>query len=124
MANEYFGLCLPVLLSRLAFPERSQTDLQLTDMALALAAYRSDQGRYPADPAKLVPNYLVEMPRDHFTGAKFVYKREGKGYVLYSVGPNGVDDGGRGPNMQLPPGASPDQGPGSAGDDVGFGVAE
>ncbi len=124
MANEYFGVLLPALLLRLTSQERAQTQLQLTDMAFALAAYRSDHGQYPADLAKLVPKYLDELPTDHFTGAKFVYKREGKGYVLYSLGPNGFDDGGRGQYMQPPPGASPDQGPGPTGDDVGFRVAE
>lgn len=32
---------------------------------------------------------------DRFSDRLFVYRREGAGYVLYSVGRDGKDDGGR-----------------------------
>ena len=35
------------------------------------------------------------MPEDVFSGGPFRYKREGAGYLLYTVGPIGKDDGGR-----------------------------
>ncbi len=56
---------------------------------LALAREWADKGAYPeALPAGLV---------DPFTGQALVYRREGAGYVLYSVGPDGKDDGGKAP---------------------------
>ncbi len=39
--------------------------------------------------------YLAEVPQDLFTGRPLVYRRTKQGYVLYSVGANGRDDGGR-----------------------------
>ena len=36
------------------------------------------------------------MPGDVFTGKPLVYRLDGAGYVFYSVGMNGKDDGGRG----------------------------
>jgi hypothetical protein len=60
----------------------------------ALAAYRADHGAYPAELTVLVPKYLPAIPEDLFSGGPLRYKREGPGYVLYSVGPNGKDDGG------------------------------
>jgi hypothetical protein len=41
-----------------------------------------------------VPKYIAELPRDRFSGADYIYRLEGTGYVLYSVGYNGADDGG------------------------------
>ena len=68
---------------------------RLRDLAFLLASYRRDHGRYPATLRQLVPHYVSELPPDPFSGADLHYRPEGKGYVLYSVGPNGRDDGGR-----------------------------
>jgi hypothetical protein len=60
-----------------------------------LAAYRADQGAYPATLADLVPKYVAEIPRDVFNGAGLHYQANGGGYLMYSVGGNGKDDGGK-----------------------------
>ncbi len=44
----------------------------------------------------MVPKYLAEVPKDVFLDAELHYKLDGDGYLLYSVGMNGHDDGGRG----------------------------
>ena len=67
----------------------------LTKLAFSLAAYRADHGSYPARLDDLVPKYAREIPKDVFTAADLHYKPDGDGYVLYSVGPNAKDDGGR-----------------------------
>ncbi|MBO0700958.1 MAG: hypothetical protein J2P46_21365, partial [Zavarzinella sp.] len=64
-------------------------------VALALAAYRADAGRYPARLAELAPKYLPEVPGDLFSGGPLVWRPEGDGYLLYSVGVNGLDEDGR-----------------------------
>jgi hypothetical protein len=43
----------------------------------------------------LVPNCLSTMPADPFNGQPLIYRPEGTNWLLYSVGPDGVDDGGR-----------------------------
>jgi hypothetical protein len=64
-------------------------------LSLALARYRAEhQGEYPKTLAELTPKYLAEVPKDPFGDGDLHYKREGDGYVLYSVGINGRDDGG------------------------------
>jgi hypothetical protein len=35
-----------------------------------------------------------DLPDDPFTGKPFLYRPQGIGYLLYSVGPNGKSDGG------------------------------
>ena len=70
---------------------------QVNNLAFALAAYRADHGTYPAKLADLKPKYVKTIPTDMFNGdADLHYVRKGGGYRLYSVGPNGIDDGGRG----------------------------
>ena len=66
--------------------------------ALALEAYRAEHSRYPATLAELVPRYLSEIPTDPFSldGHPLRYRSEpsGDGCLLWSIGPDGVDDGG------------------------------
>jgi hypothetical protein len=64
-------------------------------VAFALAAYRAGAGRYPARLDDLAPKYLPAVPGDIFSGKPLVYRPDGNGYLLYSVGVNGTDDGGR-----------------------------
>jgi len=79
--------------------EQNQRNLYL---AFALAAYRSDMGRYPAKLDQLAPKYIDEVPDDLFSGKALVYRATGNGYLLYSVGLNGKDEGGRGPDDDPP----------------------
>jgi hypothetical protein len=72
--------------------EQVQADLQV---ALALAAYRAETGRYPANLKELAPKYIDKVPGDLFSGTALVYLPTETGYRLYSVGANGTDDGGR-----------------------------
>jgi hypothetical protein len=51
----------------------------------------------------LVPQLLSAMPADPFDGKPLRYHRLTKGYVVYSVGVDGHDDGGR----EKPPGLKP-----------------
>jgi hypothetical protein len=62
---------------------------------LACRLYKSRTGRYPDSLEALVPGILKEVPIDPFTGKALVYRREGEGFVVYSLGTNEKDDGGR-----------------------------
>ena len=55
-------------------------------------------------PARLLPGETgrpcarvrrPRSPQDIFSGGALHYKPQADGYLLYSVGPNGIDDGGR-----------------------------
>lgn len=72
----------------------TKNELLLT--AFALRAYRLDHGAYPAALASLVPGYLKEVPADPFAlSGSLHYKRVGTKYLLYSIGPDGKDGGGK-----------------------------
>ena len=62
--------------------------------ALAVERYRLANQALPENLKKLVPTYLKEIPVDPFDGQPLRYKKLDKGYVIYSVGENGIDDGG------------------------------
>jgi hypothetical protein len=76
--------------------ERTQQNHDNLLVALALAAYQRDHGSYPPDLGLLTPKYLDKIPADLFSGQPLIYKTTVKGYLLYSVGVNGKDDGGKG----------------------------
>jgi hypothetical protein len=65
-------------------------------LAFALAAYRGEHGRYPEQLDALAPTYLAAVPTDLFSGKALVYRRLKEGYLLYSVGVNGLDEQGHG----------------------------
>ena len=80
--------------SAIEMQDRANTDLELTRLAAALAVFRAEHGQYPAKLTDLVPRLIRRLPVDHYNAKPIIYKRTSDGYLLYSVGDNGVDDGG------------------------------
>jgi hypothetical protein len=65
-------------------------------LEFALRAYRLQHGNYPQTLSELVPGYLQKIPNDPFaTHSPLKYKRNKTAYILYSIGPDGKDDGGK-----------------------------
>jgi len=62
---------------------------------LACKLYKNRNGAYPENLEALVPGILSDVPIDPFTGKPLVYRREGEGFIVYSLGSNEKDDGGR-----------------------------
>jgi hypothetical protein len=94
----FANLILSGLLSSLkrgfAVEDSANARLELTRVAAALALYRAEHDRYPEKLDDVVPDIMKELPRDLFHAKPYVYKPEGQGYLLYSTGENGVDEGG------------------------------
>ncbi|HOW86537.1 MAG TPA: hypothetical protein P5119_11805 [Candidatus Aminicenantes bacterium] len=80
-----------------AFMKEAQLEATLLAARTGLACrlYKSRTGSYPESLGALVPDLLKEVPIDPFTGQPFVYRREGEGFIVYSLGSNQKDDGGR-----------------------------
>jgi len=68
---------------------------EATALLIELRRYYLKEGRWPEQLEELAENGL---PAEHLTdplrGERFVYRRTQNGFVLYSVGANGRDDGG------------------------------
>lgn len=75
---------------------KPQTRMLLSETAIALERYRlANHNQLPATLQNLVPAYLPAVPDDPFDGKSLRYNRLPKGYLLYSVGEDGVDNGGK-----------------------------
>lgn len=74
---------------------RLQVQRQMTPIVLALGAFRSRHGRYPENLESLVPDYLDRLAEDPYGDGPYKYRCTAEGCRVYSVGPNGEDDGGR-----------------------------
>jgi hypothetical protein len=61
---------------------------------LAIERHRLSNSNLPNKLDELVPAYLATIPVDPFDGQLLRYKKLAKGYVVYSVGEDGKDDGG------------------------------
>jgi hypothetical protein len=74
---------------------RNEALIRCALVALAVERYRRDKQRWPDGLASLVPRYLREVPADPFDGAPLRYRKLADGVVIYTLGPDGMDDGGR-----------------------------
>lgn len=64
-------------------------------IGIACKIFKTKEGRFPEKISELVPDILAEEPVDPFTGDPFIFKLHEEGYIVYSVGSNEKDDGGR-----------------------------
>jgi len=69
-------------------------EVGLMRIGLGLGAYRTECGEYPDSLDGLRRALKWDVPEDPFSGKDFVYRREGAGDLLYSIGPDLKDNGG------------------------------
>jgi len=94
------------VLSSLFLPSLTKTAIKdaqvfarsrLAVAAIGVERFRLAKGNLPEDLRELVPGFLPSVPIDPFDGAPIRYRRLTKGYVVYSIGSDGHDDGGKEP---------------------------
>ena len=69
-------------------------------VAIAATKFRIAHDGLPEKAASLVPDFLPFLPKDAFLkDSRLRYSNKDDGVAIYSVGPNGKDDGGPGPEM-------------------------
>lgn len=64
-------------------------------IGIAAERYRRATGQWPASLEALTPDYLERLPKDPFNGQKIILKRDADGLLVYTVGDDGIDDGGK-----------------------------
>ena len=87
-------LCSGAVLHALRQPSARRTYLLHMALGIELEMHRRRTESYPESLDDLTLTYLKKPPVDPFTGLPLLYKQEGEGYLLYSAGENGVDNGG------------------------------
>lgn len=87
----YTRLALPSFDRAASRFARAEATLGMARAAVALNRFRATQGAYPGALSALGPSARLIDP---FTGRAYGYRPEGTGFVLYSVGEDGIDSGG------------------------------
>lgn len=84
-----------------SFADQDRLTERALEVSLALERFRCEHRGYPASLDELVPHYLRALPLDPWSGRALGYRREvdlpdGRpAYLLYSVGVDGEDNGGK-----------------------------
>ena len=74
---------------------RNETLRRLAVVAIALKRFQMQNYSLPPTLEALVPNFISVLPFDPMSGKSLCYRVDSStGFVLYSVGEDGVDDGG------------------------------
>lgn len=86
-----------------AFAARAEAQRRIIVTAIALERYRGKHGAYPATLDSLAPEFLKAVPVDFMDGQPLRYQLTNDShFVLYSVGLDCVDDGGKLPLSGAP----------------------
>ena len=94
--NVLESLMLPALGNAAKKFAYGQESVDLACVAIALERYQLAHGEYPESLDALAPPFIAKLPHDIINGQPLHYRREADGrFVLYSVGWNETDDGGR-----------------------------
>ncbi len=73
---------------------RADAQHDVLRLAVAVCRFQARHNRFPSDPSELVPDCIAAVPRDPFDGKPLRMKKtEGK-LVVYSIGPDAIDNGG------------------------------
>jgi len=89
------GMVLPPVRICIAKNLRCLAMVRTAELALAVEQFRAKEMHLPENLSKLVPDFIDRVPADPFDGQPLRYKILDKGYVIYSVGLDGQDNGGR-----------------------------
>ena len=81
-----------------------QSQVNAGQIACALECSRLANGAYPETLDTLTPQFIAKLPRDLMNGQPFTYRRlDDEHFLLYSVGWNEKDDGGKALAMSASP---------------------
>jgi len=86
---------LPSLTRAVEAQARNEAQLDLLQMGLSIEQYHVRNGTYPTTLDAIASDVGGRVPVDPFTGQPYIYKPSGRSFLLYSVGSNAVDDGGK-----------------------------
>lgn len=93
--NEIVSEYASALLFKWRSPCQFACKLHALAAMMAIERYRRDHQNHPESlQALLTAGYLDRLPEDAFSGKPLIYRMQEKGFLLYSVGIDGEDDGG------------------------------
>lgn len=96
MGKIFVSLLLPALNAATTAEKRVKVMDDLTYVVLSAAAHKAETGQYPESIDSFSKKVVDQLPLDKYANADFRYRREGTGFIAYSIGPNRRDDQGHG----------------------------
>lgn len=85
---------LPNLDSIVARKAELDAAIEVARVGLGLKLFKQKSGAYPDMLDKLAPEFIENIPVDPCTGKALIYRKDGEGFILYSLGPDQQDDNG------------------------------
>ncbi len=97
LTHAFSRILLPTLSRAMKLDFQTRAMRRMSAVALAIRLYEIDNGSRPAKLADLVPKYLPAIPDDPFDnpGRPLRYLPKAQRPILYSIGSNGIDQGGQ-----------------------------
>jgi hypothetical protein len=87
-------LLMPAIRKFGAAARRKLAMVRCLKVLVALEQYRREKGAWPPKLENLTPKLLKRVPLDPFNGKLLRYRPVADGVIVYSVGPDGTDNGG------------------------------
>lgn len=93
--DELIKTMVPSMTSCFELLAKINGHLRATQVMIACERYRLQHGDWPESQESLVPGFLDQLPLDPFTNKPLRMIRKPNGYIIYSLGTNMEDDGGK-----------------------------
>lgn len=93
-SNLFVRLLLPAVSKVASAGWRDKALLRCALVGVAAERFRLAQGRWPQTIEELCPTYLKMVPLDPYDGKALRMRALPDGLLIWSIGPDGVDDGG------------------------------
>jgi hypothetical protein len=87
-------LLMPALMSCAEKAARAEAQHDILRLAVAACRFRAKHHRLPGGLAELAPDFTAAVPRDPFDGKPLRMHASAGKVVIYSIGPDMVDNGG------------------------------
>lgn len=92
--NVVVPILAPAIVGGIDGFDRMTARCDLLHLAMALRTWKHVHGAYPDSLDEIASDIHEPLRLDPFSGEAYHYRREGEGFMLYSVGPDRKDDGG------------------------------
>lgn len=94
--NPLLNMLIPSVDVVLELPFNCKAETNALITTIAILRYKSEKGEYPSDLHELLATgYLNELPMDPYSDNPLIYKCTGDDFILYSIGADFKDDGGK-----------------------------
>ena len=94
ITDALFSLLLPALTAVEQAATRNLNDQAVTALAIKIFDERANAGEFPESLKAMRLKAREFRWRDFASDQPYEYRRQGRGFILYNLGQNGVDDGG------------------------------